>query len=199
MFGIAVLFGLAIYAGACFLLVWLTVKKSVSRGWLWGLIVFVIYNAPLGYQIGPALVMKPYLCATEAGFWLYKTPEQWKAENPGVAETLKAFERTDTRVIKHKDAKYLGEYDETLIFHLNQRFNEATEYRYIAKNFVRKKGVILDTKANEIMAVKIDYRIQAFLLGRGLDDGCDKIDENRWLADGHRFSFYSEKFKKIGE
>lgn len=36
----------------------------------------------------PTLLLHKYYCATKAGFWVYKTPEQWKAENPGVAETL---------------------------------------------------------------------------------------------------------------
>lgn len=29
-----------------------------------------------------------YYCEKEAGFWVYKTLNQWKAENPGVMETL---------------------------------------------------------------------------------------------------------------
>lgn len=36
----------------------------------------------------PTLLTHQYYCATEAGFWVYKTPEQWMRENPGVMETL---------------------------------------------------------------------------------------------------------------
>jgi hypothetical protein len=38
----------------------------------------------------PTVVAHQYYCATEAGFWVYKTVDEWKAENPGVMETLVA-------------------------------------------------------------------------------------------------------------
>lgn len=43
----------------------------------------------------PTFVLHHYYCATEAGVWVYKTPEQWKAENPGVAETLTWKDRSE--------------------------------------------------------------------------------------------------------
>jgi hypothetical protein len=59
--------------------------KSAAR-WGWG--------AALGMYLLvfwdwiPTVVAHKYYCATEAGFWVYKTPEQWKKENPGVMEGL---------------------------------------------------------------------------------------------------------------
>ncbi|MFZ3086873.1 MAG: hypothetical protein WA123_02295 [Methylotenera sp.] len=53
--------------------------KSAKR-WGWG--------AALGMYLLvfwdwiPTVVAHKYYCATEAGFWVYKTPEQWKKENP---------------------------------------------------------------------------------------------------------------------
>ncbi|TCV80125.1 hypothetical protein [Sulfurirhabdus autotrophica] len=46
------------------------------------------------------------------GFWFYKTLNQWKAENPGVMETL-----TTQRVWQHG---YAGGGD---VVHINQRFD----------------------------------------------------------------------------
>jgi len=40
------------------------------------------------WDLIPTLAMHKYYCANEAGFWVYKTPEQWVKENPGVAKTL---------------------------------------------------------------------------------------------------------------
>ena len=59
----------------------------------------------------PTVVAKQYYCRTQGGFYLYKTLEQWKQENPGVAETLVAPTRVQS-VTEGKTTKYF----------LNQRF-----------------------------------------------------------------------------
>ncbi|MBK7764911.1 MAG: hypothetical protein IPI44_01795 [Sulfuritalea sp.] len=61
--------------------------KSTKR-WGWGA-ALVMYLIPFWDWI-PTVAVHQYYCATEAGFWVYKTPEQWKKENPGVMETLVA-------------------------------------------------------------------------------------------------------------
>ncbi len=38
----------------------------------------------------PTVAVHQYYCAKESGFWVYKTLDQWKAENPGVMESLVA-------------------------------------------------------------------------------------------------------------
>lgn len=59
--------------------------KSAKR-WGWGA-ALVMYLIPFWDWI-PTVAVHQYYCATEAGFWVYKTPEQWEKENPGVMETL---------------------------------------------------------------------------------------------------------------
>ena len=40
----------------------------------------------------PTLAMHKYYCATHAGFWVYKTPEQWMKQNPDLKpEDLKTY------------------------------------------------------------------------------------------------------------
>ena len=95
MFGLIVFGLLGIYL---LLLVWAT-----RRGWRWGVekkgwtgrkrwlgaaIGFLIVYLPVFWDWLPTVAMHQYYCATEAGFWVYKTLDQWKAENPGVMETL---------------------------------------------------------------------------------------------------------------
>ncbi len=59
--------------------------KSAKRwGWSAALIMYLI---PFWDWI-PTVITHQYYCSTEAGFWVYKTPEQWMKENPGVMETL---------------------------------------------------------------------------------------------------------------
>ena len=68
--------------------------KSPKR-WGWSA-ALVMYLIPFWDWI-PTVAMHQYYCATEAGFWVYKTPEQWKKENPGVMETLHPILRPNQR------------------------------------------------------------------------------------------------------
>lgn len=63
-------------------------KKTGKPVWKWaGGAALVMYLIPFWDWI-PTVLIHRYYCATEAGFWVYKTPEQWMKENPGVMDTL---------------------------------------------------------------------------------------------------------------
>ena len=62
--------------------------RSVKR-WGWGA-ALVMWLIPFWDWL-PTVAAHQYYCATESGFWVYKTLDQWKKENPGVAETLVAI------------------------------------------------------------------------------------------------------------
>ncbi len=91
MTGLAVLVGYLIYLIFSIFMVAVVVRWAKRRGrriFLWGLLtVLVMYHIPF-WDIIPTLVVYKHYCKTKSGFWVYKTPEQWKVENPGVAETL---------------------------------------------------------------------------------------------------------------
>jgi hypothetical protein len=63
-------------------------KKRGRRRWPWctaaGLFMYLL----VAWEQIPTFVVGRYYCATQAGLTVYKTPEQWLAENPGVAEVL---------------------------------------------------------------------------------------------------------------
>jgi hypothetical protein len=96
MLGLVVLLFVAAYLLVSALVTWLAVRwarKHDRRPWLWGgLAAFAMYNLVFWDWI-PTVVMHRYYCATEAGFWIYKTPAQWAKENPGVLETLEPWPR----------------------------------------------------------------------------------------------------------
>lgn len=57
-------------------------RRRFSKGWVGGwLAAFMMYNLVFWDWI-PVYVMHKYYCSTEAGFWVYKSPEQWIKENP---------------------------------------------------------------------------------------------------------------------
>jgi len=91
MIGLMMLLALGLYLAISAGVVAWTVRwaKRNGRGvWRWGIAAgFLMYLLVFWDHI-PTLVLHKHYCATKAGFWVYKTPEQWKAENPGVAETL---------------------------------------------------------------------------------------------------------------
>jgi hypothetical protein len=58
------------------------------KRWLGAACGFLIVYLPVFWDWLPTVVAHKYYCDKEAGFWVYKTVEQWKAENPGVMEGL---------------------------------------------------------------------------------------------------------------
>lgn len=158
MLGLIVLAILAAYLLTSGIVVWLTArwaKKRNRRPWLWGgLAAFVTYNLVF-WDLIPTLVVHKYYCATEAGFWVYKTPEQWVKENPGVAETLTWKRRSG----------YLREGNR-----LNERFIlEHTENR---KNqlfpIISMETIIRDIQTGEITVRAIGFSSGYGALGVGM-------------------------------
>jgi hypothetical protein len=123
--------------------------KSVGR-WGWGA-ALVMYLIPFWDWI-PTVAMHQYYCATEAGFWVYKTPEQWKKENPGVMETLvniKAPSKregddmnfTDTYFLNHRFSWIVKEHRASSMLHVLQRSEE-----------------VVDIGTNQVLARYVDFR-----------------------------------------
>ena len=109
---------------------------------------FLFVYLPVFWDHIPTLVMHKYYCETEAGFWIYKTLEQWKLENPGVSDTLR--EELDGR---SSNGAYI----------LNQRFNWA----------VKKNGPLWLNRwrwNHEVMDGKTKRDFQKYLI-----DGSGKI------------------------
>lgn len=95
MMGLMNLGALAVYL---LVSIWVTktaaswAKANNKKPWLWGgLAAFVMYNLVF-WDLIPTLVMHKYYCDTQAGFWVYKTPEQWMRESPELTkEDLKTY------------------------------------------------------------------------------------------------------------
>ena len=154
MLFLAVLFFLLIYLAVSIGVVRVAAKwakKRNRRPWLWGgLAAFVMYNLVFWDWI-PTLVAHKYYCATEAGFWVYKTPEQWKQENPGVFETL-----TTQRVWPSKRVGGMDKYVSTST--INQRFDYVTKKNGpFFLNLWRHDQAILDSKSGKVLAQQIDF------------------------------------------
>jgi hypothetical protein len=133
--------------------------KSAKR-WGWG--------AALGMYLLvfwdwiPTVVAHKYYCATEAGFWVYKTPEQWKQENPGVMEGLVSYNKNlggfnvdwPSQYEQHNEGR-----KKINTNHINERFNEIVSQQDISGilPIVREENVLLDIKKNDVIARYVDF------------------------------------------
>jgi len=119
-------------------------NKSVKR-WGWSA-ALVMYLIPFWDWI-PTVATHQYYCATEAGFWVHKTPEQWGNENPGVLETL-AYRKDMPHIQTPYGAATV----------LNERFIHLYKYDGpFPLNRWRMQTEIRDRKNGDLIAREINF------------------------------------------
>lgn len=152
--GFVILVVLLLYLLVSFLLVLLAVRFARRNGrsvWRWGgLTVLAMYLIPFWDWI-PTVAMHRYYCEKEAGFWVYKTLEQWKTENPGVLATL-----VSNRIPSTTRLGGMNNFTDTN--HLNQRFNWVMKKSGpFPMHRWRWEETVVDTKTNEILARYVGF------------------------------------------
>lgn len=122
--------------------------KSAKR-WGWGT-AFVMYSLVFWDWL-PTVAVHQYYCAKDSGFWVYKTLDQWKAENPGVMETL-----VNNQGEPSSRQGDMQNYTDT--YFVNQRFNWVVKHNgQFLFNRWRHERELLDTKTHEILARYVDF------------------------------------------
>jgi hypothetical protein len=144
------LFILFLLASICLLIfvIWLVARLARQRGrrgWLYGTTVFFAVLGLLFWDWLPMEISYKNKCENEAGLAVYKTPEEWKAENPGVWETLtlQPNPRRDSAQIERGSLTR---------WWLNERF---TVEHYIIKHrfsIIEDRIYIIDSKHNTPVA-----------------------------------------------
>lgn len=122
--------------------------KSVKK-WGWGA-ALVMYMIPFWDWI-PTVAVHQFYCAKDSGFWVYKTLDQWKAENPGVMEGLVA-----NNGVSHSSQGNSDSYIDT--FPINHRFNLIAKHQgpFFLHRW-RREDELVDTKTNETLARYVDF------------------------------------------
>jgi len=163
------------------------IKRGKARAWSWGVAAALAIPVWAFWDYYPTKWTHEYYCEKEAGFWIYKTLDQWKAENPGVAETLVEYS-----VWKEERGQ------DGTVAHINQRFsmvyiNHLTSIneREIFAHVWRWEQKLIDSKTNEVMAKSID-----FSTGNGFIGG--KPSLRFWLQNDHCVG-YREQSNKFGK
>ena len=122
--------------------------RSAKR-WGWSA-ALVMYLIPFWDWI-PTVAVHQYHCSTEEGFWVYKTLDQWKAENPGVMETLVANKgapsSTQGDLVNYIDTYFL-----------NQRFNWVIKKTGpFLLNQWRWEETVVDSNSNDVLVRHVDF------------------------------------------
>jgi len=163
-----------------------TAKQYHGDGRLWGFLGgFLMYNL-LFFDLIPVHAVHYYECKTEGGLTVYKTIEEWKRENPGVAETLNSNPQVSqsqyeysvenehshrfyrlpdgTELVANKPQPYGKEIstkmkrkDGFTASWLNQRFAHESSKSMVWYIVRRNEERIIDLKTNEIIAQSVDF------------------------------------------
>ena len=146
--------------------------RNKKSGWKWGWGAALLVYLAVFWDHIPTVVAHRYYCEKEAGFWVYKTLDQWKAENPGVLETLVANKGAPST--RKGDAQNF-----TDTYFLNQRFNWVVKKDGpFLLNRWRREQRVEDSKTGEVLARYVD-----FSTGNGNISGEPPI--KFWLQNGH--------------
>lgn len=182
VFGAVAAYAIVLAAATWFAYRWAAIRNLPrSRRAVAAAVGFLLIYLPVFWDHIPTLVTHKYYCKTEAGFWVYKTADQWNVENPGVLETLVAA--NNEPILRAGD---MQNYTDTHL--VNQRFNLlVTQAGPLPVNLWRHESKLLDRASNTVLARYVDFstsqeRRQAGLSGwkfwldnKHCDDGRDRL------------------------
>jgi hypothetical protein len=151
MIGLMVLGALALYL---IVSIWVTKKASNwakannKKPWVWGgLAAFVMYNLVF-WDLIPTLVMHKYYCATQAGFWVYKTPVQWGRENPEMMGKLaRSLEPKKIEKLPNGIKRYW----------LTQRFYNDILQKKVFLSVSKRETTFYDAKTKELISKSTNF------------------------------------------
>lgn len=99
---IAIIFlgGLLLLACWAFIAVYKAKRRNGKRdavAFAWAIVTVIVLSLPITWDAIPTWIAFEYYAKKEAGIQVFKSLDQWKAENPGVAETLEPYGFKDKR------------------------------------------------------------------------------------------------------
>jgi hypothetical protein len=196
--GLLVMVIFALYLLVCIIAILWGRKQARMRGykgWQGGLLAaFIMYNLVF-WDLIPVYAIHTYQCNNNAGFTVYKTLEQWKVENPGVAETLVSAvdsNRTQTK--------------STIQYQLNQRFIKRVHYEKIWHVVRKRDEMIIDLKTGEVIAEYIDFdgNPSQFISANIWNDykfwlaGAESCERDMWPKKQIEFNGFTTNIEKLG-
>lgn len=169
MLGLAFIFIFLIYllvsVGVIAFSVRVAREKDIA-GWKFGVPAALVMYLIVFWDHIPTLIAHKYYCEKEAGFFVYKTLEEWKKENPGVVETLTYEDEVNYRIEGSKT-----------IYYMNERFDSVTTRIPVFLSVKKRKYQVIDKLKNDVLAEYIDYAS-----GGGFQNANTLTDYKLWLV-----------------
>lgn len=181
MIGLAYLLFFALYLLLSAYVVYratLYARCKYGKGWAGGwLAAFVMYNLVFWDWI-PVYVMHKYYCATEAGFWVYKTPEHWFKENPEAKGALWGDDYYWSRDKRANEPISGGER-----YWVSDYIASEWQNLKVFHAVGRREKVLTDFRTGKVLARMVDYYRGSASLAGGANS---LVDYKIWLAAGQR-------------
>lgn len=181
--GLVVFGAIALYLFVSVAVVIVAARQARKRGrsaWRWGGLAALAMYLLVFWDHIPTLLMHRYYCEKEAGFWVYKSVEQWKGENPGVMETLKANTKPSLESIG--DA---NNFVDTII--LNQRLVYVARHDGpLPLNRWRIEIELRDTVKDEVLAREVSYSTSQVRRQAGLGGWKLWLNRDECAVESHR-------------
>jgi len=159
MMGLGILSAFALYLVISILVVRIAARAAKKRGrspLRWGAAAALVMYLLVFWDHVPTLLVHWYYCKEEAGIWVYKTPDQWKKNNPGVIENLPMPGPSGSR---SKWEEFDGGSGIANTYSLNERFNWIVKKQDISNllPIIRKEQLVNDVTRNETLARYVDF------------------------------------------
>lgn len=192
MIGVAYLLFFGVYLLVSLVVViWVAVqaKKRGRSPLLWGLgALLVMYNLVFWDWL-PSIIQHDYYCRNHAGFWVYKTLDQWKQENPGVFETL-VYDNGRTKSVHEGTNR-----NNTHNYVLNDRFATVVQYKgvdFLGIDFDlgSAQETLVDRKTGEVLAKYVGFAV-------GSGEGRLRLWKSRKCTTNDKNSNDFGKFRKL--
>lgn len=155
--GLVVFGAIALYLLVSVVVVIVATRQARKRGrsaWRWGGLAALAMYLLVFWDHVPTIFMHRYYCEKEAGFWVHKTVEQWKQENPGVWETLATKDPLDWTGEESKDRR-----ERINVTLWNQRFKLVTSQKDVLTllPIIQRDEQLIDTATNQVIARYVDF------------------------------------------
>jgi hypothetical protein len=158
MAGLLVFAVLGGYVLISVLIVYRVVRTASQKKLVAGILAAIVVTLPVTTMFWEYIQTKRTFeryCREEAKVTIFKTVEQWKNENPGVAETLKPYTYGNKPPYQSSGD---GLYNTSSTDFLNPRFGWRSSNKIIrSTNVFHRSDEIVDTKTGEVMARMVDF------------------------------------------
>jgi len=135
---------------------WRWAGRNGHRRWLWSLIAGIVMYHVAAWELIPVHLAVNYYCSKEGGLKVYKSLEQWKGENPGVAEKLIWQDNSPSLSSRELPKAVVGGWQVMKFYdgyELNERIIELSQQTSLAHLPVRiSQKRLVDVETNEMLA-----------------------------------------------